>query len=87
MFAYHADTGVMDLPAAHPNGKVFGIFQWRRRPSLLLRINGSLYEFDAASKTTQLYPEPLPGFDTKEGPEGQLYISDGINIHGELNPR
>jgi len=87
MFVYHADTGVMDLPAAHPKGKVFAMFQWRRRPTLLLFINGALYEFDAAGQTTQLYPEPLPGFDTKEGPDGRLYISDGINIHGELNPR
>ena len=56
MFVYHADTGMMDLPAARPEGKLFGIFSSERRQALLLRFNGSLYTFDAAGKTI------VPGF-------------------------
>ena len=84
LFVYHADTGVMDEPAPHPRGKVFGVFQLHHKPAVLLFILGALYEFDAAGKTTLAYPEPLPGFATKEGPDGRLYISDGLSIFGEI---
>ena len=43
---------------------------------LLLFINGALYRYDTTGKTTLLYPEPLPGFDAQQGPDGRLYISD-----------
>ena len=61
MFVYHADSGVMDLPTSNPRGKLFGIFPWQCRQSLLLYMNGALYEFDAAGKTTAVYPEPFRG--------------------------
>lgn len=83
MFVYHADTGVMDMPAARPEGKLFGIFESKRRQALLLRFNGSLYTFDATGKTTLAYPEPLPGFHTIEGPDGRLYIGDKLSIYEE----
>jgi hypothetical protein len=85
-FLYHADTGVMDGPQSHPLGKVFGIFSWRHRQSLLLYINGALYEMNGQGETRLVYPEVLPGFGTVEGPDGRLYISDGLNIHGETDP-
>ncbi|MCG3146667.1 MAG: hypothetical protein PCFJNLEI_00101 [Verrucomicrobiae bacterium] len=83
MFTYHADTGVLDLPVAHPQGRVFGIFPAPRRQALLLRINGALYEFDGTTRL--LYPEPLPGFETIEGPNGRLYIADKLSIYAETN--
>ena len=86
MFVYHADTGVMDLPQLHPHGKLFGIFPWRRRQSLLLYMNGVLYEFDSTGKTQVVYSESLMNFDLKEGPDGRLYISDRLNIYGETQP-
>ncbi|HOF87573.1 MAG TPA: hypothetical protein PLZ36_05640, partial [Armatimonadota bacterium] len=61
MFVYRADAGVMEGPAPHPLGHVFGIWRWAARDRVLLFINGALYAYDGAH-TALLYPEPLPGF-------------------------
>ncbi len=86
VYVYHADTGVMDLPKPHPLGKVFGIFQWQKRKSVLLYILGGLYEFDSTGQTKTVYEPTLPGFSTKEGPDGRLYLQAGLAIHEEIDP-
>ncbi|MHB9131838.1 MAG: NHL repeat-containing protein [Armatimonadota bacterium] len=85
-FTYHADTGEMEGPAPHPLGKLFGVWSWRRRDSLLLYINGNLYESTEDGQIRLLYPEPLPGFAVREGTDGRLYISDGMSIFRERKP-
>ncbi|OPZ84598.1 MAG: hypothetical protein BWY76_01776 [bacterium ADurb.Bin429] len=85
LFVFRADTGEMEGPAPHPLGNVFGIWRWAARDSIILFINGALYEYDGA-ETTLLYPEPLPGFTVRENPAGRLFISDGMTIFAEREP-
>jgi hypothetical protein len=85
-FTYHADTGELEPAAPHPLGKVFGLWRWDARDSLLLYINGSLYESREDGTTVLLYNEPLPGFYLREAPGGRLFLSDRMDIFAECTP-
>jgi hypothetical protein len=85
-WVYNAATGEMQEPIDHPLGRLFGMWKWKKRGTLVLRLNGSLYEMTADRKITLLYPEPFAGFGMSEDSQGRLYIGDATTVYREVKP-
>lgn len=85
-FTYHADSGEMENPRPHPDGRVVGVYRWNARDSFVLYMDDKLVEMAADGSTRALYTGGLPGAYVKEGPDGRLYLSDSISIFGETAP-
>ncbi|MFZ4397150.1 MAG: hypothetical protein ACOYOU_16165, partial [Kiritimatiellia bacterium] len=83
-FVYHADTGEMELPHPHPDGRVVGVYRWNARDSFILYMDDKLVEMTATGSMRPLYTGGLPGAQVKEGPDGRLYLSDRMHIYGEI---
>ncbi len=86
MWVYNAATGEMQEPIDHPLGRLFGMWKWKKRDSMVLRLNGSLYEMTKDRKISLLYPEPFAGFGMSEDSQGRLYIGDATTVYRESKP-
>ncbi len=86
MWVYNAATGEMQEPFEHPQGRLFGMWKWNKRGSMILRLNGSLYEMTADQKVSLLYPEPFPGFMMSQDSQGRLYVGDATTVYVEKEP-
>jgi hypothetical protein len=86
LFFFDARTRTMRYHQPFPAGKVWGIYRWPQRDSFLFVTSDGIYEFTPREEARQLYPQPLPGFYLRVGPDGRLYLSDLVRIYGETAP-
>ena len=88
LFYYHPDTGVLEQPAKNPRGKAFGLWNWNKRGTLIIRFNSSLYELGPTGEFTLIYDEPVPtgAFQINEDDNGKLFMFSGLTVFVEKDP-
>jgi hypothetical protein len=86
MWIYNAATGEMQEPVDHPLGRLFYVMAWKKRGSLVLRMNGSLYEMTQDGKMTLMYEQPFDGVLMSEDSDGRLYIGGATTVYVEAKP-